>query len=358
MRAYVNAIETEVPNSEGHGRYLKFLPKLVQDPRTLKLIERLASKAQIESRYSVLNPSETPGHLDGDGFFIPGAFATTEKRMRRYQKEALPLAEKPIARLLANFDKQKITHLVHTSCTGFYAPGLDLEIQAHFGLRTDLERTIIGFMGCYAAFNAMKTAFHIIRSQPDAVVLIVNLELCSLHLQDTQNPEKILGALQFADGCAASLISAEPQGLELLRFRTEVSSQDRELIKWNVGDQGFDMSLSMEVPSAIGRALEASRAKILSADERAHIRHWAIHPGGRSILDAVQRHLELGDEELRVSREVLRRYGNMSSATIMFVLREILMNSEQKGRGCALAFGPGLTIESLLFEKSFNENRF
>jgi alpha-pyrone synthase len=348
---YINRIETSVPQSDGHARFVQFLPKLVRDDRMMKIVGRLASKCQIEHRYSVLSPHEDPEQLDADGFFIPGQFASTARRMERYQKEALPLAAKAVSRVIENVKVDEISHLIITSCTGFYAPGLDLDLQKHFGLRTDLERSIIGFMGCYAAFNGMKAASHIVRSSPTSKVLLVNLELCSLHLQDYSDPEKILGFLQFADGCAASLISTEPRGLELDRFRAEVISDDAEMIRWNVGDTGFDMSLSMEVPNALARAIPGLLPRIMSADERKETRLWAIHPGGRSILDAVQAKIELTDEEMFFSRETLRKFGNMSSATIMFVLKSILDDPKSTGLGAAFAFGPGLTVESMIFRK-------
>jgi alpha-pyrone synthase len=350
---FINAIETAVPAYDGHRKFLSFLPHLIQEERQLKLVQRLASKAQIDHRYTVFTPAEQENRLDADGFFVPGQFASTERRMERYKKEALRLAEIPVAKILARVadPATEITHLIVTSCTGFYAPGLDLELQKHFGLRSDLERTIIGFMGCYAAFNAMKSAWHIVRSKPEAKILIVNLELCSLHLQENGTAENVLGFLQFADGCAASLVSSEDTGLRLERFRSAVVSDDADLIRWDVGDQGFKMVLAMDVPKALGRALPDLMPKLMTAEERAKMKIWAIHPGGRSILDAVQERLELRDDEMAPSREILRGFGNMSSATIMFVLQSILKDSSALGPGAAMAFGPGLTVESMRFHK-------
>ena len=354
--AYLNRVSTAVPAHDGHAKFLSFLPFLVRNERTRKLVAKLASKCQIEHRHSVLRPSPLADCLDDEGFFEPGRFASTARRMERYSREALPLAEGPVAEVLQGEDRSRITHLIVTSCTGFYAPGLDLQLQKRFGLRSDLERSIIGFMGCYAAFNALKAARHAVRSDPAARVLIINLELCSLHLQDTSAleddtvAEKVLGYLQFADGCAASLVTAEREGLALERFRSEVVSHQDELIRWNVGDAGFDMALSPEVPAALGRELGSLLPKLISGEERARMKHWAIHPGGRSILDAVQTRLELTDAEMTHSRSILRDFGNMSSATILFVLKRIL-EEKSPGLGLAMAFGPGLTVESLLFAK-------
>ncbi len=348
---FLNRIETEVPVNDGHRRFLNFLPHMIDDERDLKLIQRLASKAQIDHRYSVLGPSQDPDLLDADDFFKPGCFKSTAERMRRYRETALPLARKPVARALNGLDRASVTHIIVTSCTGFYAPGLDLELQREFELRADLERIVIGFMGCFAAFNGMRTAAQIVSADARAKVLMVNLELCSLHLQDRTEPERVLGFLQFADGCAASVISSEREGLCLGRFRSEVFSSDAQMIRWDVGDQGFDMFLSMELPRALGRALPDLLPRLMSAEERATMRYWAVHPGGRSILDAAQAKLELTDAEIFDSREILRKFGNMSSATIMFVLERHLKSGAPAGQGTALAFGPGLSVEAMTFEK-------
>jgi alpha-pyrone synthase len=349
---YLNRIETAVPLNDGHGKFLSFIPQLIPDERASKLVARLASKSQIEHRYTTLTPSSRAEVMDEEGFFRPGDFASTAKRMQKYKEEAFPLAARAIAPLLEGLEPRSISHLIVTSCTGFYAPGLDLEIQSRFGLRTDLERTVIGFMGCYAAFNALKAARHIVRSQPEACVMVVNLELCSLHLQESADPEKILGYMQFADGCAASIVSSRPEGLLLERFQTEVFDEGSDLIQWHVGNHGFEMVLSMDVPGALSKALPVIFPRILSAAERAETRLWAIHPGGRSILDAVQTKLELTESEMSASREVLRNYGNMSSATIMFVLKSLLESHDLSGPGAAMAFGPGMTVEALRFHKA------
>jgi predicted naringenin-chalcone synthase len=211
---------------------------------------------------------------------------------------------------------------------------------------------MVGFMGCYAAMNALKLARHIVRSDPESRVLVVNLELCSLHLQETHNIEQMLSFLVFGDGCAASVVSAEPTGLALDQFRTVLVPDTRQMITWKVGDLGFDMFLSGRVPSAIARGLESVAGAILDGASPQAIDRWAVHPGGRSVLDAVQNGLGLGPEALATSRSVLERYGNMSSATVMFVLASILGDTSPTERGCAMSFGPGLTAETMLFHRA------
>jgi len=232
-----------------------------------------------------------------------------------------------------------------TCCTGLYAPGLDFEIVDHLGLSASVERTMIGFMGCYAAINALRLARHIVRSDPKAGVLMVNLELCSLHLQQTQELEQVLSLLVFADGAAASLVSADQQGFALDSFKAVMVPETRGLITWKIRGLGFDMFLSGKIPAELGRALHMS--ELMS--ERDGIELWAVHPGGRSILDAVERGLELPTDALAASREVLSCFGNMSSATVMFVLQRMIEQAQPGQRGCAMSFGPGLTAETMRF---------
>jgi predicted naringenin-chalcone synthase len=206
---------------------------------------------------------------------------------------------------------------------------------------------MIGFMGCYAAINALKSAHHIVRSTPASRVLILNLELCSLHMQQTAELEQILSFLLFADGCSATLVSADPHGLALDSFLAVGIPETSHLITWKIRDGGFDMHLSGQVPTELRRAMKDTQftggRNPLSFDL------WAVHPGGRTILDAVEHGLELPPEAMRFSRDILARFGNMSSATVMFVLQQVLENAQSGQQGCAMSFGPGVTAETMLF---------
>jgi predicted naringenin-chalcone synthase len=178
-------------------------------------------------------------------------------------------------------------------------------------------------------------------------VLTVNLELCTLHLQETEKLEEILSFLLFADGCAAALISADPIGVGMESFRAALVPDTRQLIRWHIRQQGFDMALSGGVPGAIRTALSGARGDILgSADD---VDLWAVHPGGRSVLDAVEQAFALPDEALRHSRGVLNDFGNMSSGTVMFVLDRVMRSASPGAKGCAMSFGPGLVAETMMF---------
>jgi predicted naringenin-chalcone synthase len=269
--------------------------------------------------------------------------------MRVFEQRAPELAVATIERLNLGDERDRITHLVVTSCTGFSAPGLDLQVLERCGLPTSVERTMVGFMGCSAAINGLKVARHIVRSEPKARVLVLNLELCTLHLQETLNIAQLLCFLLFADGCAASLVTADPKGIALDSFRAVLVPDSRELMAWNIRDLGFDMVLSGKVPRAIHDALRESSHAIVGPGPVSAVDLWAVHPGGHSILDAVERAFELPPAALAPSREVLRLHGNMSSATVMFVLNAMMRSATPGARGCAMAFGPGLIAETMLF---------
>jgi predicted naringenin-chalcone synthase len=255
-------------------------------------------------------------------------------------------------------ERGRITHLVVASCTGFVAPGLDQLIVKAAGLDPGVERTVVGFMGCYAAVSALRLAHHFVRSEPGSRVLVVNLELCSLHFQLTGDLQKMLAMLLFGDGCSAALVTADEVGVALIDFRAATIAETAGAITWRIGYHGFDMHLSGQVPGRIGRALAMETARndaggILRGRRPVDYDIWAVHAGGRSILDAVEAGFGLASDKLDWSRAVLRDFGNMSSATLMFVLERILKAARggggPAGDGFAVAFGPGLAAESFRF---------
>ena len=350
--AYINKIATALPPHDVHQAFGAFAQGLLKDdPRKATLFGRMAEKSGIGHRFSYVTPlADVSGaDLDGDAFYRLGAFPTTARRMQAYEKVAPLLATDVVEKLLAGEDRAAITHLIVTSCTGFYAPGLDLDLVERCGLRPDIERSTIGFMGCYAAINALKSAHHIVRSMPDAVVLILSLELCTLHLQETQDLEQMLSYLLFADGCAACLVSAKPVGLAMSSFLALRIPDTSHLITWKIRKMGFDMYLSGQVPTTISRAMKDVGREITHGEDPLTVDLWAVHPGGRTVLDAVEKGLGLHPDALCHSREVLAQFGNMSSATVMFVLHNMMRSARSGQRGCAMSFGPGVTAETMLF---------
>lgn len=354
-QVYLNRVATAIPDHDVHGAFVTFARSLLDgspEPRTRVLFDRMAARSGIEHRYSVLTPDRgSPSFwVNAHEFYVRGRFPDTAKRMEIFERFAPVLAQRALDGLaLTEQERRGVTHVVVTTCTGLYAPGLDFDIIDYLGLSPSVERTMIGFMGCYAAINGLKTARHIVRSEPGAKVLMLNLELCTLHLQETHDLEQVLSFLLFADGCAASLISAEATGFALDSFRAVTIPTTRELITWKIRGLGFDMLLSGQVPGAIGKALSEGSGEILREASADEIRLWAVHPGGRTVLDGAERGLGLPPEALSASREVLERFGNMSSATVMFVLERLMQSARSGERGCAMAFGPGLTAETMLF---------
>lgn len=343
--AHIHAIGTAVPDHDVHEAFVDWASGRLADRREQALFRRMASRSGIEHRYSVLPRTADGGSPIGPGgFYEGGRMPPTSERMQVYAKAAPELALEAIDALAEQVSLAGITHLVVASCTGFVAPGVDQIIAARLGLPPTVERTLVGFMGCYAAVAALRVAHHIARSEPEARILVVTVELSTLHLQPATTVEPLLAMLQFADGAAATLVSAEPAGISVSDFFAASLPDSDELIRWTIGDGGFEMHLSGEVPARIAQAL--ANPDLLP--RRGGNNVWAVHAGGRSILDAVELGLALAQDALTASRAVLNRYGNMSSATLMFVL-SLLMAGDPIGDGVALAFGPGLAAEGFRF---------
>lgn len=349
-RAFINALAGVTPGHDVHRLFIDWAEGQIEDPRMRKLFMRMADRSGIDHRWSVLAPPGGQPHNRPGGFYHD--WPSTATRMQCYAEQAPRLALEAIAKLREEAGLDGVTHLVVASCTGFVAPGIDQIIARALGL-DNVERTVVGFMGCYAAVCALRTAFHIVRSDPQARVLTVAVELCTLHLQKTQALEQLLAMLQFSDGAGAALVTAEPRGFEMSHLFSRALEESAELIQWKIGDTGFEMTLSGEVPQRIQHALEKPevRATLCNGWGAGEIDSWAVHAGGRSILDAVEKGLELPQGALFASRDILARCGNMSSATLMFVLAE-LMGRPDVGKGVAIAFGPGLAAEGFHFERA------
>jgi predicted naringenin-chalcone synthase len=361
-KAHINRIGTALPPHDVHDAFMRFVGDLIEERRDALLFRRMVGRAGIAHRWSYVEPVENPNRFlaDKQGFYTPGSFPSTATRMARYEALAPGFAAQAIDQLGLDADERgRITHLVVASCTGFVAPGLDQMIVRAAGLDPSVERTLVGFMGCYAAVNALRLAHHFVRSEPEARVLVVNLELCTLHFQETTELERILSMLLFGDGCAAALVTAEPEGLALEDFRAATIADSADAITWRIGDQGFDMHLSGEVPGRIQRALAAEAGRndgggLLRGQRPEDFALWAVHAGGRTILDAVDKGFELPGAALQGSRDVLHDCGNMSSATLMFVLSRLMAGvaageTPRAAPGMAMAFGPGLAAESFRF---------
>jgi predicted naringenin-chalcone synthase len=359
--AHINGIGTATPPHDVHAAFLKLIEQSLGEPHQQALFKKMAERAGIDHRFSYFEPVSEDGLVVGDteGFYSLGGSPSTAARMQRFEKSAPRLAMRAFDALGLDDERERITHLVVASCTGFVAPGLDQLIVKAAGLDPGVERTVVGFMGCYAAVTALRLAHHFVRSEPASRVLVVNLELCTLHFQQSTKLQEVLSMLLFGDGCSATLVTADEIGLALTDFRAATIADSAEAITWRIGDHGFDMHLSGEVPGRITRALAAELARnddggLLRGTRPENYDIWAVHAGGRTILDAVEAGFQLAPNLLDWSRGVLRDFGNMSSATLMFVLDRILKAvrapGAPEGNGFAAAFGPGLAAESFRFK--------
>jgi predicted naringenin-chalcone synthase len=347
--------------------------------RIQRLVRMIHSQSGIETRYSC-----APAYLEPPtaSRFAPGAdpanSATTAERMQIYEQSASPLGTAAARQALAQYADgcdqtleqvgASITHLIAISCTGLFAPGLDFALARELGLAATVRRTLIGFMGCAAAFNGLRLAAEIVRGQPSARVLVVSVELCSLHNQPSEENDFLVGASIFSDGAAAALVGSPSPGdsdyFRLEEFYTATHPNSQDEMAWNIRDHGFALRLSPRVPDHLGVAAPLAVQAVFGSRRP---RFWAVHPGGRAIVDRLAEIFSLSPQDLTATREVLRQFGNMSSATILFVLEHLRCQLRERsaaqqagpfahdehGRssrrdaltGVAMAFGPGLVVE-------------
>jgi alkylresorcinol/alkylpyrone synthase len=365
MTTRILSIGTAVPAARLRQHQVRdlFAGQPGNDRLTTRLIGAAFDASAIETRHTVLGDlaaaaaatavpgAETdermPTVTDTGDLLAP----STGARNDAYIRLAPPLFAEAARNALdaASVGPSEVTHVVTVSCTGMFAPGPDYRLVRDLGLPTTVARAHLGFMGCAAAVPALRTAAQICAASPEAVVLVVCAELCSLHVRTPSDADEIVAASVFADGAAAAVVSADASRaagatFELDRFATVLTDEGEKDMAWTIGDTGFEMVLSAEVPRIIGREIRGAVESFLGDDG---VDTWAVHPGGRSVLDRVESGLGLPADALTVSRDVLRDYGNMSSATILFILGALLAGDLADGdRVATLAFGPGLTLEA------------
>lgn len=366
--AFIHHIETLVPEHAYPQETIRDrLADWSANPRTARIIRLLSDRSGISRRHLLLRDVEPTAEpvlfrTGSDGRLVE---PSTGQRNRLFIPEARRMSVEVSRRALARspqFAAADVTHVITVSCTGFYNPGPDYDIVVGLGLAPSTERYHIGFMGCYGAFPALRMADQFCRANPSAVVLVVCLEFCSLHMQMSDNPDTILANTLFGDGAAAVIVSARlpsscAPALEMGPFLPALAVEGGSDMAWEIGDKGFNIVLSSYVPDVIAANIEGivDDALVRAALQREDVDLWAIHPGGKAILDKIEAGLGLQPHQLQAARDVLRDYGNMSSATILFVLRRLLDDAASASAVtpqtiCAMAFGPGLTIETAVME--------
>ena len=362
--SYITAIGTANPVNRFHQSLIaSFMMRAMKlhngDGRKLQTIFRASG---IEYRHSVLDDygkvKDFTFYADTDDL---EPFPGTERRLKAFRQHALALSIASCKDMMSSypeFNIQDITHLIVVCCTGMYAPGLDVEMVTALSLRSTVQRTAINFMGCHAAFNALKIADALCRSKHDAKVLVVCTELCSLHFQREATDDNLLANALFADGSASLLVEAETKSdlkLKIEEFHNDLATEGLSDMAWSIGDLGFEMRLSSYVPGLIKKGvaglIHALMKKISASPEE--IRYYAIHPGGKKILQVVEDELQISRSDNEAAYHVLKNYGNMSSPTVLFVLREVVRKLGAASSGdriLSVAFGPGLTLESMVLK--------
>ncbi|MES2797875.1 MAG: type III polyketide synthase [Bacteroidota bacterium] len=366
MPAFINAIGSAVPqNCIDQQQIADFMCSALQlDAVETRKLKALYRQTKIVKRHSVIG--DYACEVKDFTFFPPTPdlepFPTILPRMLSYRKYALPLCIEAVNNCFEKIGKNKLselTHLITVSCTGMYAPGLDIDLVQYYDLNTTIKRTCINFMGCYGAFNALKLADSICKSEASAKVLIVSVELCTLHFQKKISDNNLLSNALFADGAAAVFLESSPNplGISLLlkSFYCDLFEEGKQEMEWNIADFGFEMVLSSNVPKIVKEGVKILIDKLLENNHLSmeDIDLFAMHPGGRAILEAIEKALSLDKESNRFAYEVLANYGNMSSATVLFVLKNImnqLSETDKSKNILSCAFGPGLTLESMILE--------
>jgi prepilin-type processing-associated H-X9-DG protein len=363
----IATIATAVPeNKYKQSDLAEFMCDLFQYPEQQKRkLKLMYAKSGIDTRYSVIPDFCSSKN---ERRFFPKTnnlepFPTIDYRMQYFNETALPLCIKAIKDCIkGKVNKQQISHLITVSCTGLSAPGLDIDIVQQLKLSEIINRTSINFMGCYAAIHALKQADYICKSEPDAVVVIICVELCTIHFQKADTPDNNTANILFADGAAASLIVSDTyaaknkwSGFAIKKFHSQISLNGKNDMAWQLTTTGFLMTLSSYIPQLIEKGFQSFFEKAVQQlkIKKENISHWAIHPGGRKILEVIEKELALKKNDLESSYRVLKNFGNMSSPTVLFVLKDILENKTHEDKSevtfCA-AFGPGLTMESVILE--------
>ncbi|MBX3093682.1 MAG: type III polyketide synthase [Cryobacterium sp.] len=356
MSASIIALETIVPETVLQQSDVRDV--FAAQPQLSRLAQRLVpatfESAAIDTRHTAIRELSWASTAERPRFFDPATGELrspgTRERNELYAAEGGAMFVAAARAVCAGIDTARITHVITVSCTGFFAPGPDYLIARELGLRPGVQRYHLGFMGCYASMPALRLAKQLCDADPAALVLVVSVELCTLHVRSSSDPDQIIAASIFSDGAGAALVAADAvdgAGCSLDGFESVVTPVGEADMAWTIGDEGFEMVLSSYVPKIIGEYIESALTPLFSHGASVpDIEHWAIHPGGRSILDRVESSLGLSEAQLVPARETLRDFGNMSSATVLFVLQHILRTARPGERICAMAFGPGLTVES------------
>lgn len=337
---------------------------LCLDPQKAPLMRVLYRQTGIDSRQLVHGEEVVRDVIEGtrqsQSVFLPSGRVddrgpTTSQRLGQYAEQAPRLAIQACRQALdqSGLKANELTHLITVSCTGFHAPGVDISLIKGLEISPDIERTHVGFMGCHGSLNALRVAKAFAEADPAAQVLVCAVELCSLHFHYGSEQAGLIANALFADGAAAAVCApadrAPANCWQVTANGARLFPDSADAMTWDIGDHGFEMTLSARVPNLIEGYLRPWLEGWLRTHDLslADIGSWAVHPGGPRVLRSVTKALGMADEAMATSREVLQQYGNMSSPTVLFILDRLM--KRQAARPCvALGFGPGLAAEVAL----------
>jgi predicted naringenin-chalcone synthase len=275
-------------------------------------------------------------------------------RMSAWRENVLALGGQTGRVVLDGVDTSQVGSFVVASCTGYVGPGPDSVLAGELGLPAGVRRTFVGHMGCSAAFNAVKIALDALTARPSELVLLTCAEICSVHTRAEPSAEQVVVHALFGDAACSALLSADPHasGPAVIGTHTETHYGFADAMTWVVMDDSFRMTLSPYIPLIISEAVGPFVERLLAPHglKPGQIRHWGIHPGGPKIIDLVGGQFDLADSQLMPSRDILAEHGNCSSPTILLILERILTGAAPApgDYGIFMAFGPGLTMESML----------
>jgi predicted naringenin-chalcone synthase len=321
---------------------------------------RVYQNSSIEKRYSVVSDFQHPReNWKFWGSQYPKTIPGMSERNLRYKQEAPALAERAAKLALERWGGEgaRMTHIISVSCTGVIAPGIEYYLMQNLGLPSTINRIGINFMGCFGAFKGLSVARAFARENPEARILLVCTELCSLHLQADQDEDTIIANSLFSDGSAAAIIGSQAQSgeiplWEIIQTHSLGFKNSLDKMSWEASDHGFLMRLSHTVPVHIKRHMqEFIRGLLIEGVQPEHC-DWAIHPGGTSIVQAVEKALQLQPDQTQSSWRILSDYGNMSSATFLFVLDDLSYQTHLREWTAGVGFGPGLSAEGILLRRS------
>ena len=334
--SYLLNIGTAVPpDSLSQEEFFDIYSKVISDKSAIRKLKAITQRSNISKRHCI------------DRDILSLYNLPLQEKLSKYHYEALNLAEKAVKNNPAyESNKNQITDIIFISCTGMQAPGVEIDLIEKLKLSRSIRRYNINFMGCYASITGLRLA-HEICAKPNRCVLLVSIELCTLHFQKNHSDDYILSNSLFSDGSASAIISSSDNNsiFQIKDFESRLIPKSKDEMSWKISPTGFLMTLSSDVPQTIKQSLIDKNLFDLSPQDC----EWAIHPGGKQIVDGVANILELSNDNVEHSRSILNEFGNMSSATILFVIKALsAKNSHTSDKVIACAFGPGLTLESML----------